>query len=98
MLRKKQPTNPVVIRRNRDWTEKSVTRAIKMGEKEKRTTPKRIIENIPIVKFNRIFTKQSNGQFKLTGYKCSLCEKIFGDESFIVSHPRICIEVLNNYK
>lgn len=92
--RQRQPATPVITRRNTDWTEKRILRMIKMTQSEDKQLNQFPIEKKQI-KYNRIFTKQSDGSFKLTAYKCNYCDKLFGDERLLVTHPYLCKEIIN---
>ena len=84
----------VLVRMNQTWNVKGFERKMKRGNHEK--IPKEIPVDKPSIKFNRIFTKQPDNTFKLTGYKCSLCHKLFSDERLINTHPLLCPEMISN--
>ena len=91
---KDKPSSKVISRMNQTWNAVAIEKKMKLGNREK--VPKIQPKTIPTIKFNRIFTKQPDNTFKLSGYKCSLCHKLFSDERLIKTHPLLCQEMISN--
>ena len=92
--RQKQIPSPKVIQKmEQHWTPEKLKRI--MGRSNTEQKPKIITNDIPVIKYNKIYTKQVDNSFKLTGYKCSLCHKLFSDDTLLKTHPLVCPELIN---
>lgn len=94
--RKPGPSPKVVTKMAQPWTLRQVKRSMSVGNQEINSIPIDRPANIPSIKFNKIYTKQVDNSFKMTGYKCSLCHKLFSDDMLLESHPIVCPEIINN--
>ena len=89
------PSSKVLTKMEQPWTIKRVKRSMNVGNQEIKQIPTIKPNNIPTIKYNKIYTKQHDNTFKLSGYKCSLCHKLFSDNKLLETHPLLCPELIN---